>query len=88
MEEDPRREMQERNHEEEPHNERRRRNDISPYRPYIEESKRAPMDTLKRHIPPCDGAGDGSKSVEEYHRDMEVTLTRANVLESSETTMA
>ncbi|RDY01296.1 hypothetical protein CR513_15382, partial [Mucuna pruriens] len=30
----------------------------------------------------------GSKSMEEYHKDMEVALTRTNVPESSEATMA
>ncbi|RDX99310.1 hypothetical protein CR513_17653, partial [Mucuna pruriens] len=30
----------------------------------------------------------GSKSIEEYHRDMEVAVLRANVLEFNETTMA
>ncbi|RDX79767.1 hypothetical protein CR513_39769, partial [Mucuna pruriens] len=29
----------------------------------------------------------GSKSIEEYHRDMELTLTRANMLESNKATM-
>ncbi|RDY11993.1 hypothetical protein CR513_03285, partial [Mucuna pruriens] len=29
----------------------------------------------------------GSKSIEDYHIDMEVALTRANMLESSEATM-
>ncbi|RDX89094.1 hypothetical protein CR513_29219, partial [Mucuna pruriens] len=31
---------------------------------------------------------EGSKSVEEHHKDMEVALTRANVIESNEATMA
>ncbi|RDX90718.1 hypothetical protein CR513_27386, partial [Mucuna pruriens] len=30
----------------------------------------------------------GSKSVEDYHRDMEVALTRANILEPNKATMA
>ncbi|RDY00274.1 hypothetical protein CR513_16563, partial [Mucuna pruriens] len=58
------------------------------------------MDPLKCHIPPFDGTGDvetyldwemkvdqDSKSIEEYHRDMEVALSRTNVLESNEAIM-
>ncbi|RDY05243.1 hypothetical protein CR513_10948, partial [Mucuna pruriens] len=45
-------------HEEEPCNEQRGRNDISPHRLYVEEHRRAPMDLLKCHIPLFDEARD------------------------------
>ncbi|RDY03436.1 hypothetical protein CR513_12979, partial [Mucuna pruriens] len=74
------------------------RNQYSPHHPYVKEHKRATMDPLKYHIPPFSRARDvetyldwemkGSKSIKEYHKDMELDLSRANVLESNEATMA
>ncbi|RDX74504.1 hypothetical protein CR513_45744, partial [Mucuna pruriens] len=98
-EEEPHRERRERRYEEELRIEQRRISAILPYFPYVEENKRAPMDAFKCCIPPFNGENEnevrtsllrkrlGSKSVEEYHRDMEVALTRANLLESSEAIM-
>ncbi|RDY09836.1 hypothetical protein CR513_05739, partial [Mucuna pruriens] len=66
-------------------------------RRYEENPRRAPLDALECKIPPFVGDGDaesyfegemkGSKSIEEYYKDMEVALMRDNMLESNEATM-
>ncbi|RDX85605.1 hypothetical protein CR513_33175, partial [Mucuna pruriens] len=81
-----RHEREPRRREEEPHKERRERRYEEPHheiRRFFESPHKDEREVPNRlqHI------YQGSKSIEDYHKDMKVALTRANMLESNESTM-